>query len=187
MTTASRTHGNIFPWSAAWAISLIVLGFLGILLPLETSFSVVLVIGSLLVISGVTHVIYAFHTYGAGRILWKLLVAILYLGVGMYLLTHPLASLPNLTFVIGYFFIIEAIMDLAAYSRPRRDGGPGWIALGAIIKVLLGVMIITHWTRGSIAIIGVLVGISLIITGASYLAMAAGQTSMSNSFYEKAG
>lgn len=173
MATTNTTHGGVFPWSAAWAISLIVLGFLGILLPLETSLSVVLIIGALLVISGVTHVIYAYHTYGVGSIIWKVLVGVLEFGVGVYFLLHPLAALPTLTLVIGYFFIIEAIMDLAAYSRLLRHGGAGWIVLGAIIKVLLGLMIVAHWNRGSIAIIGVLVGISLIVTGASYLAMAA--------------
>jgi uncharacterized membrane protein HdeD (DUF308 family) len=168
-TAAGRIPRRIFPWSAAWAISLIVLGLLGIVLPLETSLGVVLIIGALLVISGATRVIFSFHATGFGRIVWKVLVGVLYLGVGGYFLTHPLAGLRTLTLVVGCFFLIEAIMDLATYFGYFREGTAGWIALGAIFKVLLGLMILGHWTRGSTQIIGVLVGLDLLITGVSHL------------------
>ncbi len=76
--------------SIIWAIVLIVFGFLAIALPFATSWGVVLVIAWLIVFSGAFQFIHAFQSHGVGHIVWKVLVAILYLIVGIYFLLHPI-------------------------------------------------------------------------------------------------
>src|SRR5262249_17823632 len=57
---------------------LIIVGFLAIMLPIASSFGVVIVIAWLLMISGVIQFVHAFRSSGIGSTLWKLAVAVIY-------------------------------------------------------------------------------------------------------------
>ena len=76
--------------SIVWAILLIALGFLAIALPFATSWGGIVVIAWLIVFSGGLQFIHSFQSKGNGSIVWKLLVAVLYLIVGLYFLINPL-------------------------------------------------------------------------------------------------
>lgn len=155
--------------SIVWAILLIVFGFLAIALPLATSLGVVVVIAWLIVFSGGFQFIHAFQSQGAGHILWKLLVAILYLIVGIYFLLHPLLGVAAFTLALAVFFIIEGVMDLVAYFQNRSMAGSGWVLFDGIVTLILGLMVWLHWPSTSLWVIGTLVGISMIFTGTTRL------------------
>ena len=111
--------------SIIWAIVFIVFGFLAIALPFATSWGVVLVIAWLIVFSGAFQFIHAFQSHGVGHIVWKLLVAILYLIVGIYFLLHPMLGVAAFTFALAIFFVVEGVFDLVAYfpaAQCRRLG-----------------------------------------------------------------
>ena len=155
--------------SIVWAILLIVFGFLAILLPRATSFGVVVVIAWLIVFSGGFQFIHAFQSKGAGSILWKVLVAILYLIVGIYFLMNPLIGIAGFTLALAIFFVAEGVMDLVAYSQNRNAGGSGWILVDGIITLILGLLVWRQWPSRSLWVIGTLAGISMIMTGTTRL------------------
>ncbi len=111
--------------SIVWAIVLIVFGFLAIAFPFATSWGVVVVIAWLIVFSGGFQFIHAFQSHGVGHILWKVLVAILYLIVGIYFLLHPLIGVAAFTFALAVFFVVEGVFDLVAYFQNRHHAGRG--------------------------------------------------------------
>src|SRR5271166_591846 len=113
--------------SIIWAILLIAFGFLAIALPFATSWGVVVVIAWLIVFSGGFQFIHAFQSHGVGHILWKLLVAILYLIVGIYFLLNPLLGVAMFTLALAFFFVLEGVFDLVAYFQHRGLAGSGWI------------------------------------------------------------
>jgi uncharacterized membrane protein HdeD (DUF308 family) len=155
--------------SIVWAILLIVFGFLAIALPFATSWGVVVVIGWLIVFSGGFQFIHAFQSKGVGHILWKLLVAILYLIFGIYLLLHPVVGVAALTLVLAIFFVLEGIFDLVAYFKARGLPGSGWILFDGIVTLILGILVWRQWPSSSLWVIGTLVGISMIFTGMTRL------------------
>jgi uncharacterized membrane protein HdeD (DUF308 family) len=155
--------------SIVWAILLIVFGFLAISLPLATSFGVVVVIAWLIVFSGGFQFIHAFQSKGAGSILWKLLVAILYLIVGIYFLMNPVIGVAGFTLALAFFFVAEGVMDLVAYFQHRSARGSGWILLDGIVTLILGLLVWRQWPSSSLWVIGTLVGISMIMTGTTRL------------------
>ena len=155
--------------SIIWAVLLIVFGFLAIALPLATSFGVVIVIAWLIVLSGGFQFIHAFQSKGAGSILWKVLVAILYLIAGIYLLMNPLLGVAGFTLVLAIFFVVEGVMDLVAYFPNRSARGSGWILADGIITLILGLLVWRQWPSSSLWVIGTLVGISMIMTGTTRL------------------
>ena len=155
--------------SIVWAILLILFGFLAIALPFATSWGVVVIIAWLILFSGGFQFIHAFQSKGVGHILWKLLVAILYLIVGLYFLLHPLLGVAAFTLALAIFFVLEGIFDLVAYFQHRGLAGSGWILFDGIITLILGLLVWRQWPSSSIWVIGTLVGISMIMTGTTRL------------------
>jgi uncharacterized membrane protein HdeD (DUF308 family) len=155
--------------SIAWAILLIVFGFLAIALPMGTSLGVVLIVAWLIILSGGFQFIHAFQSKGAGSIAWKLLVAVVYLIAGIYFLTNPLIGVASFTLALAFFFVAEGVMDLIAYFQNRSAEGSGWILFDGIVTLILGILVWRHWPSSSGWVIGTLVGISMIMTGTTRL------------------
>jgi uncharacterized membrane protein HdeD (DUF308 family) len=151
------------------AVLLIFLGMAALALPALTSWSVVLIIAWLIISSGVIQFIHAFRSKGVGTILWKVVVALLYLVVGGYLVFHPLMGAAALTLMLAVFFVVEGATDLVAYFKVRKAPGSGWIFFDGIVTLILGLLVWRHWPSSSLWVIGALVGISMISTGVTRL------------------
>lgn len=157
--------------SLALSIILIVLGLLAIILPVATSVGVVTILSWLVIFDGLAQLFFAFKTEGVGRFTWKLLVAILYLCGGIYLLIHPLLGLTGLTLLLAIFFFAEGIMDVITYIFTRTSGSSTWLLLHGLATFVLGLMIWRRWPLSSLWMIGILVGISMLVTGLTRLMM----------------
>ena len=157
--------------SIVWAILLIVFGFLAIALPFATSWGVVIIIAWLIVFSGGFQFIHAFQSHGVGHIVWKVLVAILYLIVGVYFLLHPVLGVAAFTFALAIFFVVEGALDLVAYFQSHHAPGASWILFDGIVTLILGILVWRQWPSSSLWVIGTLVGISMIFTGTTRLMM----------------
>ncbi len=164
-TVAKRASG----FSIFLSILLIICGLLAILLPIEMSIGVVIVIAWLLMISGVFQVIHAFRSSGVGHIIWKIIVALIYFGTGLFLRMNPGIGIASLTFAIIVFLVAEGLIDIFFYFRTRKVGASGWVLFDGIITLILGIMIWRHWPSGSLWVIGFLVGINMIMTGTTRL------------------
>jgi len=155
--------------SIVLAVLLIVFGFLAIAIPFATSWGVVIVLAWLIVFSGGTQFIHAFQSKGVGHILWKLLVAVIYLIAGFYFLLHPILGVAAFTLALAVFFVLEGITDVVAYFQSRSQAGSGWILFDGIVTLILGLMVWRQWPSSSLWVIGTLVGISMIFTGTTRL------------------
>lgn len=156
-------------WSLVWALLLILLSLLALACPFVTSLWVLGFIGCLCIVSSITQAVHAFHSKGVGDILWKLFVAFLYFGVGVYLLLNPLVSLTSLTLVIGFFFLAEGVLNAIEYFRSSSSTASGWILFDGIVSLVLGAMILRHWPSSSLWAFGTLIGIGMLVTGVSRL------------------
>jgi len=166
----ARRAGN---WFIAIAVVFILLGTLAIVAPLVVGLAVTVLVGWLLIVGGVTHEIGAFRSTGIGRAIWQVIVGILYVGAGLYFLTHPLIALGTLTLFLAVVLFAEGVMDVVAYFATRGAEGSGWLLVNAIVTVLLSAMIWRQWPSISIWAIGTLVGINLLFNGFSRLMLGA--------------
>jgi uncharacterized membrane protein HdeD (DUF308 family) len=162
---ASRT-------SIVLSIILVIFGLLAIALPMATSIGVAIVIGWLVAFDGLVQLVHAFQSKGVGHIVWKVLVALLYLATGTYLLARPALGAAGLTLVLGIFLIAEGVADVLAYFSTRKSGSSTWMLADGIVTLVLGFMIWDRWPFGSLWVIGTLVGVSMVMTGATRLMMA---------------
>jgi uncharacterized membrane protein HdeD (DUF308 family) len=140
-------------------------------LPFLAAVAVNGLIAWLIIFSGVAHIILAFKTHGAGSIIWKLLVGVAYLIFGGYLLARPLIGVASLTLILASLFLIEGILNIIMFFKLRSMQGSSWLLLDGVITLLLGVMIYAQWPSSSLWAIGILVGVSLIMSGISRIMM----------------
>jgi uncharacterized membrane protein HdeD (DUF308 family) len=151
--------------SILWGVLLIVFGILMVGSPFLAAVAVNVVIAWLIILAGVVHVVLAFHAHRAGRLIWKLLVGLAYLFFGAYLIMHPVLGVATLTLVLASLFLIEGILDIVLFFQMRSVRGSSWVLVDGIITLLLGLMIYLQWPSSAVWAIGILVGLSMIISG----------------------
>ena len=158
--------------SIFWPVIMILVGIVALWLPAASSIGVARLLGWLMVFDAVFQLIHAFRSKGAGHIVWKVLVAIIYGVAGIYFLVHPFLAVAVVTLALAVFFLIEGVVDVFSYLGTHRGGASFWILINGIVSIILAVMIWRHWPTGSLWVLGVLVGIGLLMTGVSRLMIA---------------
>jgi uncharacterized membrane protein HdeD (DUF308 family) len=178
MATANPTEGlheagtiikKASGWFIAMAVVFILLGMMAIIEPGIAGLAATILVGWLLVFGGGAHFVAAFSGGGAGRVIWQILIGIVYIVGGLYFLTHPLLGLGTLTLLLAVIILMEAVFEIIAYFRTRGQEGSGWLLVNALITLLLGGLIWFHWPSSSAWAIGILVGVNLLMTGFSRL------------------
>jgi uncharacterized membrane protein HdeD (DUF308 family) len=147
----------------------VILGVLAIIEPTVAGLAVAILAGWLCLFAGVAHAVSAFGGGSAGRVIWQLLVGVVYILGGMYLLTHPLLGLGTLTLLLAVILLAEAVLEVVGFFATRAESGSGWRLVNAAVTLLLGLMIWRNWPSSSTWAIGTLIGVNLMITGFSRL------------------
>jgi len=168
-TSAKTIAKESVGWSIGLSVLMILAGILAIAVPQVAGLTVSLLVGWLLLFSGAAHLVFAWYARGAGGILWELLLGILYLFIGGYVLTRPLAGLVTLTLALAIYLFFEGVLELVLSFRLRPLPGWGWLLFDGIITLILAVMIWRTWPSSSEWVIGTLVGISMLFSGISRL------------------
>jgi uncharacterized membrane protein HdeD (DUF308 family) len=156
-------------WSITLSILLILAGFFALLIPFISGIGITIFIGWLMIISGITHFVFAFKTHTTGGVLWELLLGAVYLFTGVYLIMHPLAGLLTLTLFLACYLFFEGIFEIVQYFQIRPRHGAGWLLFDAIVTLILAFMIWRSWPASSVWVVGTLIGISMIFSGFSRL------------------
>jgi uncharacterized membrane protein HdeD (DUF308 family) len=173
MSTTPATLSGLAPkainWSIALSVLLILAGLFAIFIPAISGLAITLIFGWLMIISGITHFVFAFKTHTTGGVIWELLVGAVYVFTGVYLILHPVDALFALTLILACYLFFEGIVEIVQYFQIRPRHGAGWLLFDAIITLILAVMIWRSWPASSVWVIGTLVGISMLFSGFSRL------------------
>jgi uncharacterized membrane protein HdeD (DUF308 family) len=155
-------------------VVLIVLGATAIVLPPIATLAVTILIGWLLLVSGIMGLITTFWMRHGPGFWWSLLSAVLALVVGVLLLASPLRGAVSLTIVLVAFFIIEGIASIMFALDHKREfsGRWGWMLASGIVDLILAALIFAGLPSSAAWAIGLLVGINLIFGGAALMSMA---------------
>lgn len=151
---------------------MIVVGLLALSLPVASSIGIARLLGWLIVFDAAFQLIHSFRSRGVGHVVWKVVVAVIFLIVGIYFLMHPFLAVAAVTLALAVFFLAEGAVDVFSYFATRDTGASGWILVNGIVSIILAAMIWRHWPTNSLWVVGVLVGIGLLMTGLSRLMIA---------------
>ena len=155
-------------WYLALGIGLVVLGTIAFFLALAATLATVLVLGWLLVISGIMEGIYAFRMRGWGGVFLHVVGGILGVLVGLLVVTHPIAGALAWTLLFASFFTVIGIFRIIAAAKLRFPLW-GWAVFDGVVTALLGLALWISWPWSGLWFLGVALGVSLILRGWSYV------------------
>jgi uncharacterized membrane protein HdeD (DUF308 family) len=156
-------------WSIVLSVLMIAAGVLAIAAPVMAGVAVTVVVGWLLIFSGVLHLGFAWRAGRAGAVIWEILLGVVYGGIGFYLLARPVAGLTSLTLAIAMYLLIEGVLEFVLSFQLRPAPGSGWLLVDGIITLVLAVMIWSTWPSSAVWVVGTLVGISMFFSGMTRL------------------
>jgi uncharacterized membrane protein HdeD (DUF308 family) len=156
-------------WSIALSVLMIVAGIIAIASPLAAGLAVNIIVAWLLIFSGCIHLVFAWNRPSTGGFVWEVLLGILYLFIGVYLLRHPAAGLESLTLALAIYLFAEAILEFVLGFSLRPLPGSTWLLIDGFITLILALMIWRTWPSSTAWVIGTLVGVSMLFSGASRL------------------
>lgn len=152
-------------WQATLLIGIItfVLGLIVTLRPSGSLNVIAVLIGLLMVVSGLFHLLRVLGSGQEHRV-WHGIAGLLLVVIGVVLLRHLHLTVAVIGLIIGLSWIVEGVATLiAAFGGRSREGRGWWIFFGII--TLIGGIVITAWPVESVTAIAVLIGIWFIILG----------------------
>ncbi len=146
-------------------VAMAVVGLLALLFPIAATFAVVVMVGWLLIFSGVVTIWDAFTVEGTGPFFGELLIGLLKLAFGVYLLRHPDVSMVALTLLLAAVFMIDGAIQVALAFELRPMDGWVWMLVAGLVAIVVGLLIASELPGISLVALGIYLGISFLCTG----------------------
>jgi uncharacterized membrane protein HdeD (DUF308 family) len=150
-------------WLLALGIALIILGTVALGDTLTVTVVSVFLIGSLLITSGVFHVVHLVR-HSEIRSFWNILATVCDFAAGLYMVANPALGALTLTLVLAAFMLVSGVTRLIAVSRANLPH-KFWPVLDAILSIALGILLWVHWPWSGLWFIGFAIAIQLIFRG----------------------
>ena len=159
-------------WFTALGILMIILGAIAIGAPFMTGVAVSLLVGWLLVISGVAHGFHAFKATGWRGGVVQFLCALLYLGVGIMMITRPVAGLLVLTMTVLVYFVVSGVFKILLALRTENLPQRGWVTFSGVMSLVLAIYVGAQFPDSAMWVIGLLFGIEMMFSGWAFVMLA---------------
>ena len=161
--------------NAGWLIALgvieIVIGILALGSPLMTGIAISWMIGLMLVLVGLARLIEALKagSFGAGML--GFLSGLLAIVLGGFMAMRPGIALATFTLVLAIYLFGDGLQHLMLGFKLKPQQGWGWMMFGGVASLILGLLIWFRWPLSGVWAVGTLVGIHLLISGWSMVAI----------------
>jgi uncharacterized membrane protein HdeD (DUF308 family) len=158
-------------WLLVVGILMVALGTIALFIMPAATIGTSLVLGWLLVISGVLEMIHAFRVRRWGGLFLHLIGGVLGILVGLLVVTHPVAGAAAWTLLFASFCTAIGVFRLIAAISLKFPNW-GWAVFDGIVTLALGILLWAQWPWSGIWFLGLAVGVSLILRGWSYVMFA---------------
>jgi uncharacterized membrane protein HdeD (DUF308 family) len=171
ITNSLRAHWKFF---LIEGIVLIVLGLIAVCIPPLATVTVEILIGWLILLSGVLGLIMTFQTRGSPGFAWSLLSAVVGILVGIVLLIWPLSGVLSLTVMLTVFLALEGVVSIMYSLAHRRESSSRWelMLVSGVVDLILAGLILAGLPGTAAWAIGLIVGINLLFGGVALVAIA---------------
>jgi uncharacterized membrane protein HdeD (DUF308 family) len=150
------------------------LGLVAIVVPSVATVTVELLVGWLILLSGIVGLLATWFARRAPGFGWSLLSAVVASVAGVLLLRWPLSGAFSLTVILTIFLALEGIVSIFYALEHRRELSGRWtfMLVSGFIDLLLAGLIFLGLPATAAWAIGLLVGVNLIFGGVALIAMA---------------
>jgi uncharacterized membrane protein HdeD (DUF308 family) len=161
-------------WIVALGVVYVVAGFIALGSIVLATVASVFMVGIMMIIAGVAEVFNAFQIKSWGKFLIWALLGLLYIVAGFVTFENPIFAAAVLTLLLGASLVASGIVRIFLAFSMKRETPWIWVALSAVITLLLGLIILAHWPVNSVYILGIFLGVDLIMAGAGWIGLGFG-------------
>jgi uncharacterized membrane protein HdeD (DUF308 family) len=168
MPTEDQETPLEFISASAWQTTLF-LGVVTVILGLIVSFHpsgslnvIAVLVGILMIISGIFHLIRVFDSAEQHRV-WLGIAGLLYVVIGVILIRHLNLTVAVIGLIVGLTWIVQGLSALFGGIAGSREGRGWWIFFG-IVSLIAGIVVVAD-PISSVTVLAVLLGIWFIIMG----------------------
>jgi uncharacterized membrane protein HdeD (DUF308 family) len=148
-----------------------VLGTLAIVFSFIATLATIAMFGTFLLAGGILHLVNAISGRSWRGFFIHLLIAVLYVVVGMVMLNHPLSAAAGVTLMMAAIFMASGILRIVISLLERFHTWP-LVLINGFVSLFLGIFIWRHFPESSLWVIGLFVGIDLLFSGWSWVMLA---------------
>jgi uncharacterized membrane protein HdeD (DUF308 family) len=147
-------------------------GILALVYPVLSTAAVLLLLGWILIITGIIQGISLIGAQSVPHFWLQLVSVVLSVIVGVLIIRHPAEGLLTITLLLIVFFMIEGISKVIFSLIIRPFPNWGWVLASGVVGILLALFLWASLPVTAVWLLGVLLGILLISEGAAlaYLA-----------------
>jgi uncharacterized membrane protein HdeD (DUF308 family) len=164
-TTLPPAFAVVSTWQTNLVVGIITL-ILGLIVSFHPSTSlnvIAVLIGLLLIISGLFHLVRMFSSAESHRV-WLGISGLLLITLGVVLVRHLHLTVAIIGLIVGISWIVQGLSALAvSLGGEVREGRGWWIFFGSVL--LIAGIVVTATPTNSVTVLAVLVGIWFIIEG----------------------
>jgi uncharacterized membrane protein HdeD (DUF308 family) len=150
---------------------MVILGTIALIIMPAATIGTALVLGWLLVVSGILELVHAFRVRRWGGLFLHLIGGVLGVLIGLLVVTHPVAGAIVWTLLFASFFTVIGLFRLIAAVSLKFPNW-GWALFDGIITLGLGILLWVQWPWSGMWFLGLAVGVSLLLRGWSYVMFA---------------
>src|SRR5215210_7062199 len=165
-------------WYLIEGLLLIAAGVLAIVYPIFSSTAVIVLLGWLLVISGLLQALSLISARHVPHFWLQLISICLAMLIGFLFLRDPEQGLTTITLLLIVFFMMEGISKVVFALTIRPFPNWGWVLASGIVGIVLSLVLWAYLPVTSVWLLGFLLGMNLISVG-SAIAYLAWQVRMS--------
>ncbi|MGH3153754.1 MAG: HdeD family acid-resistance protein [Streptosporangiaceae bacterium] len=154
--------------ASAWQTTLF-LGVATVILGLIVTFHpsgslnvIAVLVGILMIISGIFHLIRVFDSAEQHRV-WLGIAGLLYVVIGVVLIRHLNLTVAVIGLIVGLTWIVQGLSGLFGGIAGSREGRGWWIFFG-IVSLIAGIVVVAD-PISSVTVLAVLLGLWFIVMG----------------------
>jgi uncharacterized membrane protein HdeD (DUF308 family) len=154
-------------WYLIQGVLLIAAGIFAIIYPVISSTAVIVLLGWLLIVSGVLQ---GLSLIGARHVphFWLQLISfVLAILIGFLFLRDPAQGLLTVTLLLIVFFMIEGLSKVVFALTIKPFPNWGWVLASRLVGIFLSVILWANLPVTAVWLVGLLLGVQLISVGAA--------------------
>jgi len=158
--------------TSTWmGILTVIIGIIALGSPMASGVVLTYMIAFLLIGGGITRGIYAFKAGSLGKGILMLVFGAATVIAGFVVLANPILGLATLTIILFAYFLVDGIAEIILAFQIKPQQGWGMMLVNGIVSLLLAIMVYRNWPVSAVWLPGVLVGINLLFSGITMLAI----------------
>lgn len=170
----TRSIHDLWGFFLAEGIIMIVFGVFAIALPPIGSLVIAILLGWLLMASGLIGLVTTLMGRQAPGFWWSILSAAVSVMAGGLLYAWPFGGLISLSLALAGYMLLDGVLSIGLALDHRRHLTPKWmwLLLNGLIDLVFAGVIVWWLPQTSVWAFGIVVGIDMLIGGATLVAMA---------------